>query len=202
MPVSSNIASCYIISASPSRTTCSTAGGVASRSASMERITEGGGEMNSSQKPTPCLACGALAVSTTRDPLTVDFRDGRFIVDGFEYERCGACGEEYYQAGQVDAIHARAAEQARQARGLLMPDDICQLRLDLGLTQMALDGALGASPGTVGRWERGSIVQPAVADRLMRLLWTHPDLLVEVVQPVAREARGPYRPRSGKRDIE
>ncbi|MEI7815521.1 MAG: helix-turn-helix domain-containing protein [Coriobacteriia bacterium] len=71
-----------------------------------------------------------------------------------------------------------------------------------GKTQMALDGALGASPGTVGRWERGSIVQPAVADRLMRLLWTHPDLLVEVVQPVAREARGPYRPRSGKRDIE
>ena len=168
----------------------------------MERIAEGGGEMNSSPKPTPCNACGALAVKTTRDPVTVDFREGRFIVDGFEYERCDACGEEYYQAGQVDAIHARAAAQARQARGLLMPDDICQLRLDLGLTQMALDGALGASPGTVGRWERGSVVQPAVADRLMRLLWTHPDLLAEVAQPIAREARGPYRPRLRKRGSE
>ena len=158
--------------------------------------------MDSRPKPALCLACGALAVKNTRDPVTVDFRDGQYVVTGFEYERCSACGEEYYRAGQVDEMRARAAEQARQARGLLMPDDICQLRFDLGLTQMALDGALGASPGTVGRWERGSVVQPAVADRLMRLLWAHPDLLAEVAQPVAREARGPYRPRSGKRDTE
>jgi putative zinc finger/helix-turn-helix YgiT family protein len=158
--------------------------------------------MDSRPKPTLCLACGALAVKNTRGPVTVDLRDGQYVVGGFEYERCTACGEEYYQAGQVDAMHARAAEQARQARGLLTPDDMIRLRLDLGLTQMALDGALGASPGTAGRWERGSVVQPAVADRLMRLLWAHPDLLAEVAQPVAREARGPYRPRSRAQDAE
>jgi len=150
--------------------------------------------------PTTCLACGAVAVERSHDPVTVDFRDGSFVVDGFDYERCSACGEEYYGAGQVDAMHARAAEQARLARGLLAAADISRLRLDLGLTQLALDAALGASPGTVGRWERGSVVQPAVADRLMRLLWAHPDLVVEIAQPVARETRGPYQPRSRKRD--
>jgi len=151
-------------------------------------------------KPTPCLVCGATAVEPTCDPVTVEFRDDRYVVDGFEYERCAACGEEYYRAGQVDAMHARAAEQARIERGLLASDEIVRLRLDLGLTQTALDGALGASPGTVGRWERGSVVQPAVADRLMRLLWVHPELVAEVAQQVAMEARGPYRPRSRATD--
>jgi HTH-type transcriptional regulator/antitoxin MqsA len=156
--------------------------------------------MDKRSKPMTCVACGAAAVERTSDPVTVEFRDGCYVVDGFEYERCSACGEEYYRAGQVDAMHARAADQARLERGLLTPDDIRQLRLDLGLTQTALDGALGASPGTVGRWERGSVVQPAVADRLMRLLWAHPELVAEIAQPVAMEARGPYRPRSRAQD--
>lgn len=151
--------------------------------------------MSATQEPTPCLVCGAQAVQTTRDPVTVEFRDGSYAVEGFEYHRCTACGEEYYAAGQVDAIHAQAADQARVERGLLFPDDIVRLRLDLGLTQTTLDGALGASPGTIGRWERGTVIQPAVADRLMRLLWSHPELVAEVAQPVARETRGPYRPR-------
>jgi putative zinc finger/helix-turn-helix YgiT family protein len=143
-----------------------------------------------------CLVCGAAAVRMTRDPVTVEFREGSYVVEGFEYERCDSCGEEYYAAGQVDALHAAAANQARLERGLLPPDDIVRLRLDLGLTQTALDDALGASPGTVGRWERGSVVQPSVADRLMRLLWAHPELVAEIALPVARESRGPYRPRS------
>jgi len=147
------------------------------------------------QNSKPCLACGANAVESTHDPVSVEFRDGVYVVDGFEYERCTACGEEFYRAGQVDAIHARAAGQARLERGLLAPEEIQRLRFELELTQTALDGALGASPGTVGRWERGSVVQPAVADRLMRLLWAHPDLLSEVSQPIACESRGPYRKR-------
>jgi putative zinc finger/helix-turn-helix YgiT family protein len=152
--------------------------------------------MGETQKPSRCLVCGAEAVVITDDPVSVEFREGRYVVNGFEYERCTACGEEYYRAGQVDAMHAAAADQARLERGFLSPDEIRRVRLDLGLTQTAFDGALGASPGTVGRWERGSVVQPAVADRLMRLLWAHPDLLVEVSQPVACESRGPYRRRS------
>lgn len=152
--------------------------------------------MGGASKPKRCLACGAEAVELTRDPVTVEFRDGSHVVDGFEYERCRACGEEYYAAGQVDAMHARAADEARAERGLLFPNDIVRLRLDLGMTQAALDRALGASPGTVGRWERGSVIQPAVADRLMRVLWTHPELLAEVAEPIAMEARGPYRPRT------
>ena len=140
-----------------------------------------------------CLVCGATAVERTNGPITVDFRDGSYVVDGFEYDRCGSCGEEFYSPGQVDAIHAKAAGLARLERGLMEPDDIRQLRFALGLTQSGLDGALGASVGTVGRWERGSVVQPAVADRLMRLLWAHPELLSEIGQPIACEGRGPYR---------
>lgn len=155
--------------------------------------------MDACENPRFCVVCGANAVIDTNDPISVEFREGHYIVDGFSYERCTACGEEFYRAGQVDAIHAAAANQARLERGLLSPDDVRRLRFDLDLTQTALDSALGASPGTVGRWERGSVVQPAVADRLMRLLWAHPELVAEVVHPIACESRGPYRARSRKR---
>lgn len=147
-----------------------------------------------------CVVCGANAVIDTDDPISVEFREGRYVVDGFRYERCSSCGEEFYGAGQVDAIHTAAADLARLERGLLAPEEVRSLRFDLDLTQTALDSALGASPGTVGRWERGSVVQPAVADRLMRLLWAHPELVAEVVQPIACESRGPYRPRSRTKD--
>jgi len=147
-----------------------------------------------------CVVCGETAVVATRDPVLVEFRDGRYTVEGFEYERCSACGEEYYRPGQVDAIHARAAEQARADRGLLSADGIRSLRLDLGLTQAGLEGVIGASPGTVGRWERGSVVQPAVADRFLRMLLAHPDWLADAMSvdgaEVVRERRGPYRSRS------
>jgi hypothetical protein len=64
--------------------------------------------------------------------------------------------------------------------------------------------AVGAK--SVTRWERGTIVQPQTADRLMRILAAHPELLAEVGAHagsggavVVRESRGPYR-KSRKRD--
>ncbi len=83
---------------------------------------------------------------------------------------------------------------ARTELGRLTSDDIHRLRHDLKLTQSGLERQLGVGSGTVGRWERGDVLQSNIADNFMRVLWAHPELVTQS-GTVARESRGPYRKR-------
>lgn len=139
-----------------------------------------------------CPICGSRSIASTGEPVTVELRTGSYTVSGFEYERCTACGEEFHPAGQTDAIRSAASKVAREEACLLLPDEIRELRMSLGLTQGDLERLLGVGEKTVGRWERGLFVQSKTADTLMRLLQAHPEL-IEETGFVAREGRGPYR---------
>jgi putative zinc finger/helix-turn-helix YgiT family protein len=145
--------------------------------------------------PSLCDICGARAVRLTSQPLPMEYREGTFAVEGFEYERCGACGESFIDAAQMDDIQRAGVEAARVGLGRLSSADIRAMRLTLGITQAVLEGQLGVSAGTVGRWERGEELQTRIADNFMRLLSAHPELVAEAAGAVARESRGPYRPR-------
>jgi putative zinc finger/helix-turn-helix YgiT family protein len=127
----------------------------------------------------------------TEGPLVEQFREGAFEVPGFAHERCDACGETLVPADRLEEVERAAVAIARADLGRLSSDEIHQLRHDLGLTQAALEAQLGVGAGTVGRWERGTVLQGATADRLMRILWAHPELMPELGY-VAREGRGPY----------
>jgi len=131
-----------------------------------------------------CETCGENSVIVTRDPLAVEFRDGSYTVMGFEYERCEACGERFFRAGQADAIQSAAAAVARTAQGLLTPEEIRALRKDLGLTQLALERFLGVGAKTVTRWEKGTVFQGHTADKLMRLIWQDPTLVAKLDAPM------------------
>lgn len=125
-----------------------------------------------------CPICGQCAVISTSDPCTVEFRESSYAVTGFTYDVCTGCGEEFFAPGQVDAIHSAAVAMAREAQGLLTPDQIRQLRTDLSLRQKDLEEILGVGPKSVTRWEKGTVFQSAVADRFMRKLWQHPEILI------------------------
>jgi len=165
---------------------------VSSHSAETVKTTEE--SLRSAEERWECLLCGVTAAHWSTDPIEMSGPDGCYRVDGFTYEHCDACGEDTFDAGQIDAILIAAANLARAEHGRLSPADIHELRLALGLTQARLEAQLGVSAGTVGRWERGTVLQNATADRLMRILWAHPELLDECGM-VAREGRGPYRKR-------
>ncbi len=144
-----------------------------------------------------CPVCGArLALRWTDEPLLEEFREGTYEVAGFTHEKCESCGETLVRADKLEAVERAAVAAARADLGRLSSDEIHQLRHDLGLTQAELESQLGVGAGTVGRWERGTVLQGATADRLMRVLWAHPELLPELGY-VAREGRGPYRKRGG-----
>jgi putative zinc finger/helix-turn-helix YgiT family protein len=126
----------------------------------------------------------------------MEYREGTFAVEGFEYERCDACGEGFIDAAQMDAILLAGVEAARAGLGRLSSSSIREMRLAMGITQAVLERQLGVSAGTVGRWERGEELQTRIADNFMRLLGAHPELVADAVGSLASESRGPYRPRS------
>ena len=152
--------------------------------------------MVSRHYPSLCDVCGARAVRLSSAPLQREFREGTFAVEGFEYERCDACGEGFIDAAQMDAIQQAGVEAARAGLGRLSSSDIREMRLAVGITQTVLESQLGVSAGTVGRWERGQELQTRIADNFMRLLFAHSEIVTEAMGAVARESRGPYRPRS------
>lgn len=147
--------------------------------------------------PGVCSICGASALRTCRDAVSIEFREGTFSIEGFEHGHCDACGEDIIKSGQMDAMQHAAIVVARTQLGRLMSDDIHSLRHDLQLTQSELERQLGVGTGTVGRWERGEVLQSHLADNFMRVLWAHPELVAEA-GVVARESRGPYRKRGGR----
>ncbi|MBU2601914.1 MAG: type II toxin-antitoxin system MqsA family antitoxin [Actinobacteria bacterium] len=130
-----------------------------------------------------CPICGERALSISQEPVLVEFRDGSYLVEGFTYEACSACGEALHPAGQLDEIHGRAVAIARRDRGLLTPDEIRRLRSDLGLTQVELESHLGVGPKSVTRWEKGTVFQSAVADNFMRSIWAHPEIFGAMPHP-------------------
>lgn len=142
-----------------------------------------------------CSICGERSASMCSEPVPIVVRGRQYLIEGVDHERCAACGESLFDDAQCGELDRRAVAMACADLGCLYPGEIVRLRHELGLTQAGLERALGASPGSVGRWERSEFLQGGTTDRLMRLLWAHPELLREVAEPVAREGRGPYRPR-------
>jgi putative zinc finger/helix-turn-helix YgiT family protein len=142
-----------------------------------------------------CPACGQRAIIVTSDPIEQTVSGREYRIDGFRYNRCTACGEEYFASGQVDEILRAANAAAREDFGRLSGEDIAVMRRGLGLTQAQLALRIGVSVGLVARWERGTVLPNAMADKYLRDLSAHPELVSEG-ELIAREGRGPYRARA------
>lgn len=123
-----------------------------------------------------CPDCGG---AISRGHETFEVRIGRRTVSvPGEYERChGECGEFYFAPGEMDAAMKRASAIIRAEEKLLMPNEIKAFRKSIGLTQPQLEDLLGAGPKTVGRWEKGTVIQNGATDTLLRLLRDVPEAL-------------------------
>ena len=65
--------------------------------------------------------------------------------------------------------------------GLLTGGEITDFRKTLGLTQAQLEKTLGVPAKTVARWEIGTVLQSCAADRFVRVLMAHPELVAELL---------------------
>ena len=121
-----------------------------------------------------CHICGGLA-ELVSDP--VDIHIGQRVVRvPAERMRCSKCGGEFYLPGQMKAAQRTAADQLREADGLLSPGEILRIRETLGLSQAQFERLLRVGPKTVVRWERGTVSQNSATDTLLRLIRDIPDV--------------------------
>jgi HTH-type transcriptional regulator/antitoxin MqsA len=126
--------------------------------------------------PSRCDECGG-EVRLSREPIPVEFRNETIMVGGIEHARCKECAETYLGPSELEQLQKGAAAQYRRARGLLTPDEILELRTSLRMSQPAFEKLLSVGPKTVIRWEKGTVVQSATADRLMFVLREMPEVV-------------------------
>ena len=117
---------------------------------------------------TDCGICGGEAVLISEEREVRVGKRSAVVED--QFFRCGGCGEELYEPGQMDAVMRRASTAIRADLGLLMPEDIRALRKSLELSQVDFERLLGVGQKTVVRWEKGTVFQNQATDALLRVL--------------------------------
>lgn len=134
-----------------------------------------------------CPVCGG-SVRHVRESQDVRIGTRSVSVDA-EVLKCADCEEVFLAPSQMDELQRRASETIRRAEGLMMPEEIRELRESFRYTQAEFEHLLGVGPKTVVRWERGTVFQNAATDTLLRVLANVPG----AAQYLARE-RGLAQP--------
>lgn len=116
-----------------------------------------------------CPECGGK-VKRIRTVVTTRIGRRTIPVTGKFLQCQGECREIYFGPGEADDVSRRAAEIARTDSGLLTSQEIRDIRDQHDLTQQQLEQLLNVGPKTVVRWEKGTVVQNAATDTLLRLL--------------------------------
>lgn len=95
---------------------------------------------------------------------------GRDVTVDATFLRCSECDHAVWAPGQADELRRKAWSAIRDREGLLYPEEILELRTNLGLSQDTFERLLGVGKKTVTRWENGVIFPSAAANNLMKLL--------------------------------
>ena len=132
-------------------------------------------------EPFECPICLKGTIRDACIPFDIPIRERVYTVPDADVMQCDACGEVFLAPGQGDAVQRKAADAARPELGLLTGKEIVDFRKSLGLSQAELERAMAVPPKTLARWEIGSVLQSCAADRFLRVLMTHPELVAELL---------------------
>jgi putative zinc finger/helix-turn-helix YgiT family protein len=136
-----------------------------------------------------CMECGGNLIPSS-DPIEYSIRGEKFLISGIEYEKCDNCGEEELDLKQVELLSKKANAIYRENHGLLKPEEIQSIREKYGFTQEEFQEILGVGKTTLSRWETGSIMQPATANTLLRVLRKHPLAMKDLADERGYQLKG------------
>lgn len=133
-----------------------------------------------SAKPiTPCPECGGRRIDTETIVHSFPYGDGESKVDlttSVPLHRCHDCGAEFFDGTAETLMH----DEVCRHLGVMTPAEIRLLRErcgDLTRTEFARITKLGEA--TLGRWERGELIQNSANDQLLYLL-TFPENVIRL----------------------
>ena len=113
-----------------------------------------------------CWECGG-GIDTVVGPVKSEVRGEAITVPDIEHQVCRSCGEQFYDGETINKFERIAVAMYRNKHGFLSPEQIKDLRIDLGLTQERFAEALGVSKRMPVRWEKGTVYPNATTDMLL-----------------------------------
>lgn len=120
-----------------------------------------------------CLICGSK-VEIINDPLFhyTDCGLSKIYLRDISILRCSDsdCGEEEIAIPNLEELHQELAKIIACQSAKLLPEEIRFLRTHLGFSGVDFSDAMGVSPETVSRWEKGSVKMKEASERLLRVL--------------------------------
>ena len=121
----------------------------------------------------PICTHDALEPRVIRDEFDYGPEDDRIriVIEAVPVMVCSVCGEVFYGpvAGQM---HHRAICKAYH---LMTPEEIKDVREQLGKTQEEFAELTGIGVATLSRWEKGRLMQTRAHDNYLRLLQALPE---------------------------
>jgi len=116
-----------------------------------------------------CPACGSSNVRSSAQAVKFKYGNDSDAVElsaTVPSTACMSCGEEFLDDRADRAKHDAVCEFL----GVLKPSEIAGVRGSYGLTRADFASLTGLGEATLGRWERGLLIQNVGNDRYIRLL--------------------------------
>jgi len=116
-----------------------------------------------------CPECGSGDVLTKIEKESIPYGTGKEKVElnvETPVRECTACGFEYYDDGAEKAKHSAVCRHL----GLMTPREVGNIRSTHGFSRAEFSQLTKIGEASVGRWERGALLQSAANDRYLFLL--------------------------------
>lgn len=132
-----------------------------------------------------CPSCESERIETEWVAHHFPYGDGDAAVElaaKVPLRRCTACGEEFLDDESEDLIH----EAVCRHLGVMTPCEVRAIRRQSGnLSQAEFARITRLGEATIGRWERGELIQNVAYDHFLYLL-TYPENRIRLQQRVCR----------------
>lgn len=133
-----------------------------------------------SHQPETCPDCEAGQLHSETYSDEIEHRGHTLRLDDLVCLVCDHCGSEIFRPEQIRQNDRIMAEAKRRADGLLLADEIRNIRKSFDLTQHQAAEIFGGGANAFSKYERGEVIQSVAMDRLLRLVARYPVLLVEL----------------------
>lgn len=120
-----------------------------------------------------CVVCGSkIKKRKVGSYHYVESGLSKIYLKGVELHSCSNpnCGEEELVIPNIEKLHNLIAHELAGQKNKLLPEEIRFLRVHLGFSGTDFAKAIGVSPETVTRWEKGSVKMKDSTEKFLRLL--------------------------------
>ena len=120
-----------------------------------------------------CMMCGSK-VEVVNEPLFhyTDCGLNKVYLRDIPILKCSnsECADEEIAIPNIEELHQTLSTMVAMQKSKLQPEEIRFLRTHLGFSGIDFAQAMGVSPETVSRWEKGSVKMKEASERLLRVL--------------------------------